>query len=297
MSERTMPALSDRKISCARIHFAEDRARYIETIASAPARLRAAVTGLSAAQLDTPYREGGWTVRQVIHHVPDSHMNAYIRFKLALTETDPVIKPYDEAAWARLNDIADTPVETSLALLDALHQRWVILMRGMSEEEWKRRYHASRVWPGAMPLEHTLALYAWHCDHHIAHVKSSAGGVSRQKSCCVLLFVFLLRVVIRVLAVELARARAIGHDAEHVVFAQSLHGANHVVIGSGSDAHDDQVPSVRVESRFASAENSSGGVSRMTQLKTLRSPSSVCLTWRILSSSSGFLTCEPAGRK
>jgi hypothetical protein len=150
-----------------------DRARYVETIASAPARLREAVSGLSKAQLDTPYREDGWTVRQVVHHVPESHMNAYIRFKLALTETDPVVKPYDEAAWARLNDIAVAPLETSLGLLDCLHQRWVILMRGMSDEDWKRRYIHPESDRGVMVLDHTLAMYAWHCDHHLAHVKQA----------------------------------------------------------------------------------------------------------------------------
>jgi hypothetical protein len=149
----------------------QDRLRYIETIASAPARFREVVSGLSAKQLDTPYREGGWTVRQVVHHVPESHMNAYIRFKLALTETEPAVKPYDEAAWARLNDVPVTPVETSLALLESLHQRWVILMRGMSEEDWKKRFiHPD--FGRAQALEQTLALYAWHCDHHLGHAKS-----------------------------------------------------------------------------------------------------------------------------
>jgi DinB family protein len=148
-----------------------DRARYIETIESAPARLREAVNGLSAKQLDTPYREGGWTVRQVIHHVPDSHINAYIRFKLALTETDPVIKPYDEAAWAQLGDSADTPIGTSLSLLEALHRRWVVLMRGLTDADWRRQYIHPEYGRG-QTLEVTLALYAWHCDHHIAHVKS-----------------------------------------------------------------------------------------------------------------------------
>jgi DinB superfamily len=151
-----------------------DRVRYIETIALAPARLRAALHGISAIKLDTPYRDGGWTVRQVVHHVPESHMNAYIRFKLALTETDPVVKAYDEAAWARLKDIPVTPIETSLALLEALHQRWVILMRGMSGDDWKKQYiHPDH--GRAQTLEYTLALYAWHCDHHIAHVKSVVG--------------------------------------------------------------------------------------------------------------------------
>jgi hypothetical protein len=148
----------------------DDRARFIEIIAAAPARLRAAVNGLSAAQLDTPYREGGWTIRQVVHHVPESHMNAYIRFKLALTETDPVVKPYDEAAWARLSDVDSAPVEASLGLLDCLHQRWVILMHGMSGEDWTRTFiHPEYARP--QTLENTLALYAWHSEHHIAHIR------------------------------------------------------------------------------------------------------------------------------
>ncbi len=151
---------------------ADDRTLWIGIVESAPARLRAVVTGLSPAQLDTPYREGGWTIRQVVHHVPESHMNAYIRFKLALTETDPVIKPYDEAAWARLNDVAVAPIEASLGLLACLHQRWVVLMRGMSSEEWKRRFIHPEYGRG-MTLEHTLALYAWHSNHHIAHVKQA----------------------------------------------------------------------------------------------------------------------------
>jgi len=149
----------------------EDRARYIETIASAPARLREAAHGISAARLDTPYREGGWTVRQVIHHIPESHMNAYIRFKLALTETDPVIKPYDEAAWARLGDVSVASIETSIVLLESLHERWVVLMLGLSGDDWRKRFiHPEYGQPRT--LEQTLALYAWHSDHHIAHVKS-----------------------------------------------------------------------------------------------------------------------------
>jgi hypothetical protein len=152
----------------------ENRSRYIETIASAPARLRAAVKGISATQLDTPYREGGWTPRQVVHHVPESHMNAYIRFKLALTETDPVIKPYDEAAWARLADVAVAPIEASLVLLESLHLRWVVLMRGLSGDDWGKRFIHPE-YGQARTLEQTLALYAWHGDHHIAHVKSVVG--------------------------------------------------------------------------------------------------------------------------
>jgi DinB superfamily len=147
---------------------AADREDCISRIASTPSRLRAVLSGLSTEQLDTPYREGGWTLRQVAHHVPDSHINSYVRFKLALTEGNPTIKPYDEAAWARLSDSVDTPVETSLCLLDCLHQRWVALLRGMTEAEWKKTFQHPEV--GPVSLEKNLALYAWHGDHHIAHV-------------------------------------------------------------------------------------------------------------------------------
>jgi uncharacterized damage-inducible protein DinB len=147
----------------------EERLRHIHTIAGAPARLRDAVSGLSTGQLDTPYREGGWTVRQVVHHVADSHMNGFIRFKLALTEAEPAIKPYDEAAWARLGDVAVTPIESSLQLLDSLHERWVGLLRGLSEAAWKKQFrHPAR---GLVSLEGNLALYAWHGDHHVGHIQ------------------------------------------------------------------------------------------------------------------------------
>jgi uncharacterized damage-inducible protein DinB len=147
----------------------QDRTRLIGNLATAPAKLRAAVRGLSDEKLDTPYREGGWTVRQVIHHVPESHMNAYIRFKLALTETDPVVKPYDEAAWAKLPDIPAASIEASLSLLENLHERWVVLLRALREDDWKKRYiHPAQ--GRAVPLDEVLALYSWHGDHHIAHV-------------------------------------------------------------------------------------------------------------------------------
>jgi len=149
----------------------EDRARFIETISSAPAGMREAVGKLTPMQLDTPYREGGWTVRQVVHHVPESHMNAYIRFKLALTETNPVIKPYDEAAWARLNDVGTARIEASLTLLESLHERWVVLMRGLTADDWRKQY-VHPEYGEARTLEYTLALYAWHGEHHIAHVRS-----------------------------------------------------------------------------------------------------------------------------
>lgn len=140
----------------------------IAEIEETPARLRAAVAGLSAEQLDTPYRPDGWTVRQVVHHVPDSHANAYVRFKLALTEDSPTIKPYLEARWAELPDTAETPVEVSLALLEALHRRWVILLRGMSAEDFARPLHHPE--KGRLSLDQMLALYAWHGRHHVAHV-------------------------------------------------------------------------------------------------------------------------------
>ena len=118
----------------------EERRGWIRDIAETPAKLRAAVAGLSERQLEEPYRPGGWTIRQVVHHVPDSHLNMYVRFKLALTEETPTIKPYDEARWATLPDVAATPVEVSLQLLESLHVRWVALMAGLSEGEWARDF-------------------------------------------------------------------------------------------------------------------------------------------------------------
>jgi hypothetical protein len=147
---------------------APERAALIARIAAAPAALRAAAAGLTEAQFDTPYREGGWTVRQVVHHVPDSHMNAYVRLKLGLTEDAPVIKPYDEDRWARLSDTARTPVTTSLALLDALHERWVIVWRGMADADFSRTVQHPE--SGVLRLDVLLALYAWHGDHHVAHI-------------------------------------------------------------------------------------------------------------------------------
>jgi hypothetical protein len=146
------------------------REDFISRVASAPARMKSLANGLTAAQLDTPYREGGWTVRQVIHHLPDSHMNSYVRFKLALTEEEPLIKPYDEAAWALLGDTAETPVSTSLVLLEMLHARWVILMRGLTEQQWARTMRHPE--HGLLRLDRVLALYAWHGDHHIAHIRN-----------------------------------------------------------------------------------------------------------------------------
>jgi hypothetical protein len=159
---------------------AEQRKQWIADIEEAPAKMRAAVAGLSEEQLNTPYREGGWTVRQVVHHVPESHMNAYIRFKLALTENEPTVKPYDEAAWAETADVRETPIEVSLALLDNLHQRWVILLRSMSDADFQKQFRHPEL--GVVSLEKNLALYAWHGKHHVAHITSckrndaAAGG-------------------------------------------------------------------------------------------------------------------------
>ncbi|HEV8630902.1 MAG TPA: putative metal-dependent hydrolase [Thermoanaerobaculia bacterium] len=140
----------------------------VDTIAAAPARIRAAVTGLSEAQLDTPYRRGGWTVRQVVHHLPDSHVNAYVRCRLALTEEEPLIRAYEEGRWAELDDARSAPVEISLALLSALHQRWVLLLRRLDEADLERAYRHPEM--GLVKLRQVLALYAWHCRHHEAHI-------------------------------------------------------------------------------------------------------------------------------
>lgn len=146
------------------------RRKYIEELAGAPAHLRQAIKGLSPTQLDAPYRPGGWTVRQVVHHVPDSHMNSYMRFKLALTEDVPTIKAYKEDLWAELADSRNTPIETSLTLLEALHQRWVVLLRSLKEDDWQRQFRHPEL--GPMRLDTTLALYAWHGAHHTAHITS-----------------------------------------------------------------------------------------------------------------------------
>ena len=146
----------------------DDRNRFIDEIAGTPERLKAAVAGLSAEHLDTPYRPGGWTVRQLVHHVPESHMNSYIRYKWALTEDEPTIKPYFEDRWAELSDARTSPVEPSLALLESLHQRWVTLLRGLTEEDWKRTFRHPDL--GLVRLDQNAALYAWHGRHHVAHI-------------------------------------------------------------------------------------------------------------------------------
>ena len=149
---------------------AGERATMIAQVGEVPARMRTAIAGLDEAQLDTPYREGGWTVRQVVHHVPDSHLNSYTRFKLALTEEEPTIRPYDEAKWAALSDSRDTPVETSLTMLGALHDRWTILLRAMSDDDFRRTLRHPDI--GVMSLDALLSLYAWHGRHHVGHVTS-----------------------------------------------------------------------------------------------------------------------------
>jgi uncharacterized damage-inducible protein DinB len=146
----------------------EQREIWIGDIEHLPANLRRAVAGLNDEQLDTPYRRDGWTVRQVIHHLADSHMNAYVRFRLALTETAPTIKPYDEAAWARLPDAKTAPIEPSLKLLDSLHERLTILLRSMGDDNFERSFrHPER---GEMRLDTNLGLYSWHGRHHMAHI-------------------------------------------------------------------------------------------------------------------------------
>jgi hypothetical protein len=146
----------------------QDLTTFIDQIEEAPSRLRAAIAGLDQAQLETPYRPGGWTVRQVVHHVPDSHMNSYVRYRLALTEEEPVIKPYDESRWAELVDARTLPVEPSLVLLESLHARWVPLLRSLSSADWKRSFRHPHL--GTVSLENNAALYAWHGRHHAGHI-------------------------------------------------------------------------------------------------------------------------------
>jgi len=149
---------------------AADRAAFIGQIEELPARLRAAVSGLAEGQLDTPYRPEGWRVRQVVHHLADSHLNALVRFKLALTEDEPAIKTYEEDRWAELADARSAPVDLSLTLLESLHQRWLVLLRSLTDEQWARAFRHPE--HGRIGLERTLALYAWHGRHHLAHITS-----------------------------------------------------------------------------------------------------------------------------
>jgi hypothetical protein len=144
-------------------------AQWIEVIASAPSRYRAAVEGLSAAELDTAYRPEGWTIRQVVHHVADSHMNSYIRFKVALTEDQPAIRPYFEDRWGELPDAKGGDVELSLALIDALHARWVVMLRGLNVVDLQRTFYHPES-KEVVQLDLNIGIYAWHSEHHLAHI-------------------------------------------------------------------------------------------------------------------------------
>jgi uncharacterized damage-inducible protein DinB len=173
LSSRRLPKMPDPRYPIGRFSFegpltAEQKKQYLNDIEQTPARLRTAVRGLSDEQLNTPYRDGGWTVRQLAHHVPDSHMNAYIRFKLALTEDEPTIRPYMEDRWAELPESKQAPIDVSLALLDSLHQRWTLVLRNIPDADWKRTFRHPEL--GTLSLEKNLALYAWHGRHHVAHV-------------------------------------------------------------------------------------------------------------------------------
>ena len=148
---------------------AGDVARYIKTIEDFPGKVKQAVSGLSNAQLDTPYRDGGWTIRQVVHHAVDSHINSYTRFKLTLTEDTPAIRPYFEDRWAELPEAKTGPVEISIPLLEALHRRWSLMLRNITEKELKRKFYHPES-KKEMALDELMGLYAWHCDHHLAHI-------------------------------------------------------------------------------------------------------------------------------
>ncbi len=148
----------------------KQRASFIDQIAEAPARLRDAIHGLSPEQLETPYRPGGWTVRQVVHHLPDSHLNSYTRFKLALTEDEPVIRSYFEDRWAELSDRRSASVDISLELLGALHKRWLLLLRSLTEAGFSRTFRHPDL--GLVTLDKNVALYGWHGRHHVAQITS-----------------------------------------------------------------------------------------------------------------------------
>lgn len=152
----------------------QERADLIEELAHFPADLRFLVMSLPDEQLDTPYREGGWTVRQVVHHLPDSHLQGYVRFKLAMTEESPTIKTYGQAEWGETADTRTGPVEMSLALLEALHERWALFLKSLTEEDFSREYVHPEM--GAVSLEKTLQLYVWHGKHHLGHIKLVAEG-------------------------------------------------------------------------------------------------------------------------
>ena len=148
----------------------ESRKNFIKEIESLPPKLREAVNNLNDEQLNTPYRHDGWTVRQVVHHIPDSHLNAFVRIKLALTENEPTIKTYEEKDWAKLHDYYQTPIEVSLSLLEALHKRWVVLLNSLKENDFQRKFKHPE-W-GLISIDFAVAQYAWHGNHHVAHITS-----------------------------------------------------------------------------------------------------------------------------
>ncbi|MBT5872481.1 MAG: putative metal-dependent hydrolase [Candidatus Latescibacteria bacterium] len=152
----------------------ERRQIFIQEIEALPDLIRQAVSGLSTTQIDMPYRPAGWTIRQVIHHLPDSHMNSYIRMKLALTEENPTIRPYFEDRWGELVDGRDGPIEMSLALLDALHERWVLMLQGLSDDDLARTFVHPEMGK-TLSIDTNIALYAWHGNHHLAHITSLRG--------------------------------------------------------------------------------------------------------------------------
>lgn len=147
-----------------------EREAHLRILQDAPARFRALAAGLSDADLEQPYRPGGWTLRQVFHHVPDSHLHAYARMKWAATEESPEVKTYDERQWSALGDAKTAPIEISLALLESLHQRWVAFLRSLSPAGWRRAFLHPE-W-GAVTIEESLTMYTWHCRHHAGHIES-----------------------------------------------------------------------------------------------------------------------------
>jgi len=147
---------------------AAEREALLGELVSLPGRVKQAVAELSEEQLDTPYRPDGWTVRQVVHHLPDSHMNGYVRFKWAATEDDPLIRTYDQAGWGELEDARSAPISHSLDLLEAVHTRWVGWLRTLEEADWARTYQHPKL--GSVTLDMTLQLYGWHGNHHLAHI-------------------------------------------------------------------------------------------------------------------------------
>jgi len=155
---------------------AATRREHLQTLEQTPARIRALVSGLNDRQLDTPYRPGGWTIRQVVHHVPDSHMNAYIRHKLAVTESMPAVKTYEEQLWAELPEAKTGAIAMSLDLLDALHRRWVAFLRGIPEADLQKAFSHPE-WK-RVTVDESIAMYAWHCRHHTAHIEQALRAIS-----------------------------------------------------------------------------------------------------------------------